>query len=1562
VYRLLGTGGERRFGQIYRWASEDGGTTDIIEELRVVPDHPAVAKWIETCGDGRCVNTHVGVSSDAEALFLTRYGAKSLLLAPILVKGELWGAIAFQDHTRERLFDDVSVEFLSSSAHICANAVMRAELERQLALERDFAQEIIDAAPMGVNIWDDKFNIIACNDAVEKIFGCTKQHYADNFYKFSPEYQPDGEESAAKAKRFLAQVHVGETISHEWSHISAAGEPIPCEVTQTNLMYNNKQVAIVYIYDVRNLKKMEEATLRAEHAQVLMDAVPLSCTLLDKDANVLTCNKSAVEFFRLSGREDIHRMFTDLVPECQPDGRNSKEAAAEALRKAYDEGHVFIADWVHRSLGGEPLPCEVTLVRVEYGDDRVIAGYARDMRAVREAEAKTMESEERAMIMLDATPLVVMLWDINLQILDCNQEAAKIFGLSGKKEYIDRFFELVPEYQPNGMKTHDLLIKAHSMIFKETEFAKIEWTMNHAVTGEAIPFDITLVRIKYKDGYAALSYAQDMRERNAAITKMREADEKTRLMFNAMPLCSNFWLSDGTISDCNDEIVRLFDLKDKQEYIDRFADLSPKYQPDGKPSAETAAALVAQAFKEGYCRFEWMMQKLSGEPMPIEVFLIRIKHRDEYMVVAYFRDLRELKASIAKMREADERTQMMLEQTPLVVMLWDKDAIILDCNQEAVRVTGLSSKNEYVERLFELTPDLPDGTKSSQAAQKAIALCLETGYCKIPWALRHAVTGELIPFDVTIARVNYKGEDVAISYAQDVRERNAAIEKMREADDRAKVMIEQAPLVIMLWDKDANILDCNQEALGILGLSSKQEYIERFFELAPNQLSGMTSLEAAKMLISKTFETGHERIEWTQIHAVTGEAIPFDSTLVRIKYKDEYIMMSYGLDIRERNASIAKMRESDERAQIMFDIAPFAGFMFNKDFGMIDCNQEVVNMFEIPDKEYFLNKHFELFPENQPDGSLSSEGSLKNTRLALENGYHKFEYMHRKLDGRPLPAEITLVRVKHKDEHIVAGYMRDLTEQKAMVQLAKQQAEAEAANQAKSSFLATMSHEMRTPMNAIIGMTSIGKNSKDTERKDYALHKIEDAAVHLLSVINDVLDISKIEANKLELSPVEFNFERILQKIVNIINFRMDEKHQKLTVYVDRKIPRFVVGDDHRLSQVILNLLSNAVKFSPEQGNINLNITLINEQDEICEIRTEVSDNGIGVAPEKQKKLFRAFHQADSGISREFGGTGLGLSISKHIVELMGGKIWVESEQGKGSRFIFTVKVERGTRNVTTMLAPGIKWENMRVLVVDDEQEVCAYFRELFSQLGLNCDTVCDGFEACRSIEDTGSYDIYFVDWRMPGMDGIELTRKIKIHDKDRPSVVVMISSADWAVIKDIALDAGVSKYLLKPLFSSAIIDCINECLGLDPADDEKVEINAGGRFAGKKLLVAEDVEINREIIISLLEDTGITIECAQNGLEAVEMIVAAPDKYDAVLMDVQMPKMDGLEATRLIRAVTAEQRLMNLPIIAMTAHVFKSDIEECLAAGMNDHIGKPIDMDDVMKKLHKYLHSSKGR
>jgi signal transduction histidine kinase/DNA-binding response OmpR family regulator/ABC-type amino acid transport substrate-binding protein len=526
----------------------------------------------------------------------------------------------------------------------------------------------------------------------------------------------------------------------------------------------------------------------------------------------------------------------------------------------------------------------------------------------------------------------------------------------------------------------------------------------------------------------------------------------------------------------------------------------------------------------------------------------------------------------------------------------------------------------------------------------------------------------------------------------------------------------------------------------------------------------------------------------------------------------------------------------------------------------------------------------------------------------------------------------------------------------------------EAASRAKSDFLANMSHEIRTPMNAIIGMTTIGKNAADAGKKDYCLSKIEEASNHLLGIINDILDMSKIEANKFELSLAEFDFEKMLQHVVNVIIFKLDEKHQNLSVNIDRAIPHILIGDDQRLSQVITNLLSNAVKFTPEQGSIKLGTHFVKEENGICTIQIDVSDSGIGISAEQQSKLFNSFQQAESSTSRKFGGTGLGLAISKRIVEMMGGKIRVDSEPGRGSTFTFTLQAERVAEGKYSLLAPGVNWKNIRILAVDDAEDIRDYFAELSKGIGVHCKTVSGGNEALAAIKENGPYDMYFIDWKMPGMNGVELTRKIR-EIKNADSVVIMISAAEWNTIEKEARHAGVNKFLSKPLFPSSITDLINECLGEQTIHNGE-RIRPVDNFGDYRILLAEDIEINREIVLALLEPTKLAIDCAENGAEALRLFSQAPEKYDMIFMDLQMPEMDGYETTRRIRALEESWRQekaqrpntnsalfpQGIPIIAMTANVFREDIEKCLEAGMNDHVGKPLDFDEVLATLRKYL------
>ena len=517
---------------------------------------------------------------------------------------------------------------------------------------------------------------------------------------------------------------------------------------------------------------------------------------------------------------------------------------------------------------------------------------------------------------------------------------------------------------------------------------------------------------------------------------------------------------------------------------------------------------------------------------------------------------------------------------------------------------------------------------------------------------------------------------------------------------------------------------------------------------------------------------------------------------------------------------------------------------------------------------------------------------------------------------------------------------------------------AENASAAKSNFLSNMSHEMRTPMNAIIGMTSIGKTSDSLEKKDYCLNKIDEAASHLLGVINDVLDMSKIEAGRFELSETEFNFERLLMRTANVVNFRMEEKSFDFTVKVDRNIPSCLICDEQRLAQVITNLLSNAAKFTPERGCIKLVAEKVEESDGVCTLQIEVSDTGIGISEEQQARLFNSFVQADDSISRKYGGTGLGLAISKRIVEMMGGDIWVESIPGKGSRFIFTVRVRAGKRSEIPALPGEVTWQNVRVLAVDDSLEVLEHFQSIAESLGFHCDVAADGESACALVNERAEspFHVVFVDWKMPGMNGVEVAANIKKQCGDN-SIAIMISANEWSTVETEARNAGVSKFIPKPLFSSSIADCITECLRNSalyelrpsPADE------SDACFVGRRVLLVEDIEINREIAMSLLEDTGVAIDCAENGCIAYDMAEQSLDQYDLILMDIHMPEQDGYETTRKIRSL-ASAKARDIPIVAMTANVFREDIERCLAAGMNDHLGKPLNLDEVLGKLKKYL------
>jgi len=524
---------------------------------------------------------------------------------------------------------------------------------------------------------------------------------------------------------------------------------------------------------------------------------------------------------------------------------------------------------------------------------------------------------------------------------------------------------------------------------------------------------------------------------------------------------------------------------------------------------------------------------------------------------------------------------------------------------------------------------------------------------------------------------------------------------------------------------------------------------------------------------------------------------------------------------------------------------------------------------------------------------------------------------------------------------------------------------AEYANRSKSDFLSRMSHEIRSPMNAIIGMTQIAQISTDPAKISDCLMKIDTASRHLLALINDILDMSKIEANKFELTSETFFLEGALNKIYDMMNVKAEEKKQTLTLGIDKNIPEYIVSDELRLSQVITNLVSNAVKFTDEGGKIEIEVREVGSTGDRHTVRVDVRDNGIGLARGQIDKLFKPFEQGDGSISRKFGGTGLGLAITKRIIEMMGGEIWVESAPGMGSVFSFTVIVNSGTPDAAAK-KPGahrprttVQAREVRILAVDDSEEANEYTSHILNALGFQCDFARDGDEAVEAAAtahfEKRPYSVIFMDYMMPKLNGIDAAKKIRDISGENVAIV-MVSMYDWKEFEQKAREAGIVKCVSKPISPSTVLDSISEVMPncVIKNNGDNVSPPSVG-FGGNTILLVEDIEVNREIIAAFLEGTNVNIDVAVNGAEAVEKFAADPAKYDIVLMDIQMPEMDGFEATERIRALGVK-KAKTIPIVAMTANALSEDVQRCKEAGMNDHIAKPVDPEILLLKLNDFF------
>lgn len=1428
----------------------------------------------------------------------------------------------------------------------------RKKAEEELQRSEEKYRNILETIREGYFEVDLAGNFTFFNDSICRMSG----FYRDELMGMNYSRLSANDETTRQVYQTFNRVYKTERPSegYDWAITRKDGSRIFIE-TSIMLRKDSSGGIIGFKGVIRNIteRKQAEELLRASEKKYreIFNASSEAIFIHDAESGrIIDVNDSMLRIYGFNSKEEV---LGGKVVDLSGDPRaNTEDDVLRLIKKTINEGSQ-IFEWLARRKDGTTFWMEIQLKKTDIGGQGRILAVGRDITERKQAEEAIRENELKYRSLFDYSMDAILLTrPDDGTILDVNTAACRMFGRT-KQEIIDAGRTgLVDTSDPRLEPLLQERVRTGRMSGRLFHFRKDGTRFTAELTSSVFPDRAGTLQ--------SCMILRDVTEREQMEVALRESEERYRTFISAT--ADIVYLKDSQFRYIlvNKAMEEILD-KDQKDIIgkDDFQLMPPhmanKFRANDTQVMRTKSIMIVE-------------ERLGKRVYETTKFPVLLENGD-VILGGISRDITERKWAGERIARSEKKFSTIFHFSPDPMAINDTKTLkFIDVNEAFTRWTGYSHREVISGSLGDF--DLFVNPKEREVVLNTLTNSWEIKNAEIMVKRKDGNIRNVL-FSSRIIEIDK--ENYILTLVHDITERKQAENKLKETEERYKALFEQSIDLVFVVSFDGQFLDANSAALELIGYTK-----DEISSLSVISLLDDDQMPTALEIIREIREYGVQQgLRELRLRHKNGNSVYVETQGANIMSNGKPVaIQGIARDITARKKAEEELLSLTRRLNDIIEFIPDATYVIDRDGRVIAWNRAIEEMTGIRKDAMLGEGRYEyampFYGRRRPviiDLLDRTDKEIEASYKYVERGSKIYaeSYIPKLRDGQGAHLWHVAAPLFDKDGNRIGSIevIRDVTEikakEKSLEESLRSKEIAEEATKAKSAFLANMSHEIRTPMNGIIGLVNLALQTDLTEKQRDYLNKIESSAQGLLVIINDILDYSKIEADKMKLETLDFNLEEIITHISDITYQNAVQKGLALFFHIDRNVPLLLKGDPLRLQQVLMNLIANAVKFT-EKGEVVVRVELSDRfrsgRKDYIHLKFSVKDTGIGLTKKQIGNLFELFTQADSSVTRRYGGTGLGLAISRQIVQLMGGKIEVTSEVGKGSTFTFLIPLGLGKKKKagkTTLSVTNLK--NKRALVVDESPTAQEILGDYLESFGFKVDTAASGSKALKILKEKDNFHVLFIESEMSAWDGIKTVRMIRKNAAlARIPVVMIVSASNQDEIRSLTGELGVTYFLNRPFHRSNLFDEIMNVFGQKmkkgiSAVNHPVKAHSTEQLAGKRILLVEDNFINQQVAREILQKAGLRVVMAENGKDALDKI--KQEKFDLVLMDIQMPEMDGYQATKMIRR---DKRFKSLPIIAMTAQAMSGDKEKCLAAGMNDYIAKPISARDTYRVLSRWL------